>query len=83
LVVPGILIWATPPIFMYGLIAMLVWSGLRFLPLSARAAASALAVAALALIPPALINGATERAVQAWISGDVALKGAVLSGDTL
>jgi hypothetical protein len=83
LVVPGLLIWATPVVFMYGLVAMLAWTALRVLPSGVRVVAAASAVAALASIPPARVNDATEQAVQAWIAGDVPLKIVVPSGDTI
>jgi len=83
LVVPGLIIWATPPVFMYGLLAMLVWAGLRPLPKSVRLVSAALAVIALANIPPTLVNDATERDEQAWISSDVSPNSPIVQGDTI
>jgi len=83
LVVPGILIWLTPPAFMYGSIAALSWIGLRGLPRPARLVGVASALTLLAVGPPLVINSLTEDVVREWTRADIPLARQYASGDVI
>jgi hypothetical protein len=72
LVVPGVVLWLTPPAFMYGTVAALVWRGLERFP-RWRLAPTAIAVAAVAVGPPWIMNSRLDKATAALKQADMKL----------
>lgn len=74
-IVPGAILWASIPVFCYSLLAITVRNATFMLGRPTSWGLVAAAIATIAVLPPAIMNFATERAAGALTAGDRPLAG--------
>ena len=72
-IVPGLVLLASPPLFMYGLVAFAAWTLVRPIGRAAAIVTAAAAMAACAILPPLVLNEPLDKRVSEVTADDRAL----------
>ena len=69
-ILPGLLLFAAPPLFMYGAVTYLAWRASRPWGMSAAVVVTGVIVLAFAVVPPFILNWPTDSLVRQITAGD-------------